>query len=242
MTADEQALLNAVIAAPDDDLPRLVYADWLEEHGRAERAELIRVQCSLARPQADYRETDERKRWAQRERWLLQRYSVPWRKELPQVPAVEWGRFERGMVESVFASVWQKYEYRYIEFRWDELDALHQHAPLQTLGVNLLSQPIPAHLLRWPGIGRFRSLRFVGTWLNEGDVQRTFIETLIDHDWTRGPAVLDLRKCGLTEGAMNLLIDIPRDRYFPIIDMRRVAPRWTIAEQLRARFGERVLL
>ena len=31
MTADERALVQAIIAAPDDDLPRLVYADWLEE-------------------------------------------------------------------------------------------------------------------------------------------------------------------------------------------------------------------
>jgi uncharacterized protein (TIGR02996 family) len=29
---DESALLAAVLAAPADDLPRLVYADWLEEH------------------------------------------------------------------------------------------------------------------------------------------------------------------------------------------------------------------
>ena len=48
MTADELALLRGVEAAPDDDLPRLVYADWLDEHGRHARAEFIRVQCELA--------------------------------------------------------------------------------------------------------------------------------------------------------------------------------------------------
>lgn len=32
---------------PDDDGPRLVLADWLEERGECERAELIRVQCQL---------------------------------------------------------------------------------------------------------------------------------------------------------------------------------------------------
>jgi len=31
-----------VLVAPDDDAPRLVYADWLEEHGQPERAGLIR--------------------------------------------------------------------------------------------------------------------------------------------------------------------------------------------------------
>ena len=43
-TGDELALLKAVASRPDDDLPRLVYADWLDEHGRGERAEFIR--CS----------------------------------------------------------------------------------------------------------------------------------------------------------------------------------------------------
>lgn len=38
----EDALLAAVLAAPDDDLPRLVLADWLDENGREERAHIIR--------------------------------------------------------------------------------------------------------------------------------------------------------------------------------------------------------
>jgi uncharacterized protein (TIGR02996 family) len=47
--SDELALRAACRAAPDDDLPRLVYADWLEEHGRADLAALIRAQCELER-------------------------------------------------------------------------------------------------------------------------------------------------------------------------------------------------
>src|SRR3954447_18033797 len=46
---DGTALLAAIRAAPDDDAPRLIYADWLDEHGQPERAEFIRVQCELAR-------------------------------------------------------------------------------------------------------------------------------------------------------------------------------------------------
>lgn len=42
-------LVNAVRAAPDDDLPRLVLADWLEEHDAPEWAEFIRVHCEAAR-------------------------------------------------------------------------------------------------------------------------------------------------------------------------------------------------
>jgi uncharacterized protein (TIGR02996 family) len=31
--SDEAAFLNAILANPEDDAPRLVYADWLEERG-----------------------------------------------------------------------------------------------------------------------------------------------------------------------------------------------------------------
>lgn len=36
------AFLRAIAANPDDDTPRLVFADWLEEHGEPERAEFVR--------------------------------------------------------------------------------------------------------------------------------------------------------------------------------------------------------
>ena len=46
---DGAALIRSVLTAPADDAPRLVYADWLDEQGRAEDAEFIRVQVELAR-------------------------------------------------------------------------------------------------------------------------------------------------------------------------------------------------
>lgn len=50
---EQQALLAAVIANPADDLPRTLYADWLDENGESERAEFVRVQLQLARPKMD---------------------------------------------------------------------------------------------------------------------------------------------------------------------------------------------
>jgi uncharacterized protein (TIGR02996 family) len=48
MTAQlEAAFLADILAHPEDDTPRLIYADWLDEHGLEERAELIRVQCEI---------------------------------------------------------------------------------------------------------------------------------------------------------------------------------------------------
>jgi uncharacterized protein (TIGR02996 family) len=51
--SEQQALLRAVIDRPQEDAPRLVYADWLEEYGRTEadraRAAFIRLQVEAAR-------------------------------------------------------------------------------------------------------------------------------------------------------------------------------------------------
>jgi uncharacterized protein (TIGR02996 family) len=48
--------LRAILERPDDDLPRLIYADWLDEHGDPARAEFIRTQIELARlPKDDSR-------------------------------------------------------------------------------------------------------------------------------------------------------------------------------------------
>jgi uncharacterized protein (TIGR02996 family) len=46
---DREALLSAIYDQPDEDTPRLMYADWLDEHGHPERAEFIRLQCERAR-------------------------------------------------------------------------------------------------------------------------------------------------------------------------------------------------
>lgn len=41
----ERPFLDSIIEDPEDDTPRLVFADWLEEQGEEDRAQFIRVQC-----------------------------------------------------------------------------------------------------------------------------------------------------------------------------------------------------
>jgi uncharacterized protein (TIGR02996 family) len=65
--SDRDALLAAITANPDEDTPRLVYADWLEEHDQAKRAEFIRLQCQLAHLS---RKSTEGKPLAKREKEL----------------------------------------------------------------------------------------------------------------------------------------------------------------------------
>src|SRR4051794_41145708 len=46
--AEHEAFLRAIFDVPEDDLPRLVYADFLEENGEPDRAALVRVQVEAA--------------------------------------------------------------------------------------------------------------------------------------------------------------------------------------------------
>jgi uncharacterized protein (TIGR02996 family) len=46
---DRDAILESIFAAPADDAPRLVYADWLDEHGHPEQAEFVRRQIESYR-------------------------------------------------------------------------------------------------------------------------------------------------------------------------------------------------
>ena len=48
MFSTEESFIREIAENPTDDIPRLVFADWLEEHGD-ERGEFIRVQCQLAK-------------------------------------------------------------------------------------------------------------------------------------------------------------------------------------------------
>ena len=107
MTGDEHALVRAIIAAPDDDLPRLVYADWLDENGRPERAEFIRVQCELAALVVDDPVTEARAAYLETRLQDLTGFHDEWAGEVgDQLPPNRrtsfW--FVRGMVGEVWCT------------------------------------------------------------------------------------------------------------------------------------------
>ncbi len=77
---DRQAFLNTITAVPDDNVPRLVFADWLQEHGEDERAEFIRVQCALATN--NVKDDEERAQFQERERELLEAHGQEWADEV----------------------------------------------------------------------------------------------------------------------------------------------------------------
>jgi uncharacterized protein (TIGR02996 family) len=100
MLSDGQALLKAICADPDNDLPRLVYADYLEENGQPERAAFIRLQCEFARKCRAGEGPDGTIRGELADFWSA--HERAWRAELPQLAGVTWDVvFHRGFVERV---------------------------------------------------------------------------------------------------------------------------------------------
>jgi uncharacterized protein (TIGR02996 family) len=95
------ALLDACKDAHDDDAPRLVLADWLEEHGGADdraRAEFVRSQ--VARERLDH-EQPEWGRCLRRERELLRAHAAVWLGPITRVGTVDWdslATYSRGLV------------------------------------------------------------------------------------------------------------------------------------------------
>lgn len=94
---ESDALRRAVIADPDDDMPRLVYADWLEEHGQSERAAFIRAQMEAVRAEPFSQQAREAETRANR---LLDSHRYAWTRHLDG-QCVEQPRFRRGFIEHV---------------------------------------------------------------------------------------------------------------------------------------------
>jgi uncharacterized protein (TIGR02996 family) len=93
---DEQPFLDAIFERYADDRPRLVYADYLDDCGAPERAELVRVQLALARLGPD---DPRRVELSDRQLELLTRNRTAWTAHLAGlVVSLD---FRRGVPDSV---------------------------------------------------------------------------------------------------------------------------------------------
>ena len=91
-----EAIFQEILAHPDDDLHRRVYADWLEEYGDdLERAEFIRIQCDLE----THLDDSCRKQLMKRERELLAAHERAWAAPLRGIVG-SW-HYRRGFIERV---------------------------------------------------------------------------------------------------------------------------------------------
>jgi uncharacterized protein (TIGR02996 family) len=201
--SDRDALFAGILADPDDDLPRLVYADWLEEHGRpadVARARFVRLQVEMARidplsdrfPRDYFAAADELAGLAAR--WLR-----AWLAELPAAVAAEvWKRrpgadaFRRGFLESVqlppevFARVAPEL------FAAAPVVRVHFHTSYRDIN----------RLLDDPHLGRLRAVRLTGSW----DADR-LVRRLCKWSPPAGVRELDLSGCGVTDAGAVYLAD-----------------------------------
>ncbi|MBN9120938.1 MAG: TIGR02996 domain-containing protein [Planctomycetes bacterium] len=152
MTSDGAALFRAIREHPREDAPRLVYADWLEENGRPERGEFIRLQCEGSVQCPAYPGTARRTRASE----LLRTFRDDWDAELPSLHGLEWGDiYFRGFVDTV-----RLFEVRYMSAL---LERAFATAPLRFLFVAEIGRGQLGELLAFPLLGRLTKLYLPGT-------------------------------------------------------------------------------
>ncbi len=156
----ERAFLEAIRETPDDDVPRLIYADWLDEQGgreRSARAAFIRAQCRLvALDEAD----PKREILEDEEADLLTEYERVWTQPLHGL--VEDWRFSRGFLE-------------HVQIRAENLlthaERLFDFAPLRSLHVLIPFKDVP-HLAGCSHLQRIETLDFARCQLNDRALQQ----------------------------------------------------------------------
>lgn len=85
---DADAFLAAIAANPHDDLPKVVFADWLEEHGEPEYAALIRTHCEIKSGPPMH--PDQRREVRRRRYELSQEVRRAWAEKYPNLDLSRW--------------------------------------------------------------------------------------------------------------------------------------------------------
>jgi uncharacterized protein (TIGR02996 family) len=167
-----RGFLDDIISHPEDDTPRLIYADWLEDHGQLARAEFIRLQIERARlPHWDARQV----RLRLRERALIEEHGRKWREELGTIKGITWGEFRRGFTASAgfgsFAvfetsaeACWTQAPIEAVSVRWPrQSDVKETVAPIEclrelTITGKLVNQDDAVRLANLPLLSTLRAL------------------------------------------------------------------------------------
>lgn len=193
--SEREALLRAVCANPDDDTPRLVFADWLQENGEEARAEFIRVQIELARlAKGDRR----RARMTRRSVALQEEFGDQWMGELPKPDKERIGwtdgfgwldgtRYDRGFAQCLFvqtAGLLAKHAEKLFNAspvrrlliwnikRGDKLAKMPQLRHLHTIRIRVFSKQAADDLLECPYLDAVPDIRFSFTALSEAHIER----------------------------------------------------------------------
>jgi uncharacterized protein (TIGR02996 family) len=142
LMSERDAFLRAICADPDDDTARLVFADWLQEHGEPEHAEFIRLHIAWCRRAADAPPDDDL--------WL--QLGVAWEaSKLSQAPLLGDGydAYDRGLVAGVWFNPRSTPE---------RVEAAFDRHPIRVARVTPQTETSAAWLARTPLFARLRGL------------------------------------------------------------------------------------
>jgi uncharacterized protein (TIGR02996 family) len=236
--SDGDALFSAILAEPDEDVPRLAYADWLDETGGAPeraRAEFVRAQVALARtpPVELVPWNGQVLRLQAREQVLLTAHRGCWLEPLlgrggPLDGGGTHAGFRRGFAEVVWMpAAW---------FGPRSAD-LFARAPVRELRVTRATVEELVELVESPHFRRLAALD-----LSDRRLGDTAARVLARHPAVAALTTLRLTACGLTDTAADRLAAAPFDWPLRELDVRHnkaIGPAGLDA--LRARFGAAVV-
>jgi uncharacterized protein (TIGR02996 family) len=194
------AFLQTILERPENDAPRLVCADWLEERGNP-HAELIRLQCDLARTGHDL---PDHTRLQHREHELIERHEAVWLKPIRELGLS--ARWRRGFLEVSICGVRTFLEVaeRLFAHSW----VLHAH--LRDAAAKALDV---AELAESPFFARVQRLD-----LSRSPIGNEGVRRLADSPYPCRATHLMLNHVGLTTSGLRTLIErVPLAR---LIDMR----------------------
>jgi uncharacterized protein (TIGR02996 family) len=183
---DEAAFLRTIAAAPADDAPRLVYADWLDDRGDP-RGTFVRVQCALATLPADDLRRHDLEEIAHR---LLAAHAAEWTRDI--AGRVSGWNFRRGFVEEITLSATA-----FLEHGGD----LFRSGLIQTVRLHDVGELAPA-LARFQALGQVAHLDLCGNRLGDDG-----IAILARSELVRGLRELDLSFNSLSNGGLQALLD-----------------------------------
>lgn len=197
LPAEQAALLAGIVARPDDDTARLVYADWLQEHGDEEQAAFIRKSFWLASKSGLFAsgklEELNHNSEEQGKRWL----------RAVGIAGAEHPSFERGLVSGV--SYWNAHALL------AEAEVLFARAPITTLWVFGQNGKMPGgerlpELFARPELSRLSRL-----WISLGGALPPGTwSALMACPYLTGLKALWLDSCGLDNDHLTELAANPR--------------------------------
>ncbi|HEX4612952.1 MAG TPA: TIGR02996 domain-containing protein [Urbifossiella sp.] len=197
---DRAALYAAVLAAPDDDTPRLVYADYLDDTGgRADaiRARFIRNQIALARTEPGIAECD---RLYRATKPVADHYKMIWATGTDGIALAQGHVFARGFLEQVTC-----YAKRFLA----DGVPLFEAQPVRAVKFADMSSgrgaATAAEMAASPLLGRLHTLHLVGDPVNDG-----FMEGLLSTPHLDGIRCFRIERSSLGPSGVTRLLSRPR--------------------------------